>query len=62
MSVIRSIPSRSERISANGEVVQLRVLMQDTDDFASLIVDPEADRAIHGRRDETDSNVSGRGG
>jgi hypothetical protein len=62
VSIILSIPSRCERISADREVVQLRVLMQDPHDFAGLIIDPKADRAIHWRRNETDSDASRRRG
>ena len=62
MAIILSIPSRHERISADREVVQLRILMQDADDFAGLIVNPKADHAVHWRRNETDPDVSrGRG-
>jgi hypothetical protein len=40
----------------------LRILMQDADDFAGLIVNPKADHAVHWRRNETDPDVSrGRG-
>ena len=62
MSIILSIPSRHERISPDREVVQLRVLMQDAHDFARLIVDPKADRAVHWRRNETDPDASRRRG
>ena len=44
--IIFSIPSRREGISPYGEVVKLRVLMEDAHDFAGLIIDPEADRAL----------------
>ena len=59
MSIILSIPSGRERISPDRKVVQLRVLMQDAHEFAGLIVNPKADRALHWRRNETDPGTSG---
>jgi hypothetical protein len=62
VSIILSIPSRHERISPDREVIQLRVVMEDAHDFASLIVDPKADRTVHWRRNETEPDASRRRG
>ena len=60
--VILAVPLRYKSIRADGEFIELSLLVQNASEFAGLVVNPEADRAFQRWRKETDADAPGKCG
>ncbi len=56
--VILAVPLRYKSIRANGEFIELSLLVQNANEFAGLVINAEADRAFQRRRDEAEAEAS----
>ncbi len=55
--VIFAVPLRYKSICARGEFTELRLLLQDANEFAGFVIDAQADRALQWRRNEADADI-----
>src|SRR5207245_3503081 len=59
--IVFAVPGRAERVFVDREVVNLRLAVQNADEFVVGIKNPETDCSFHRRRNEPELNSSYRG-
>ena len=56
--IILSIPSGRERVAADGKLIDVRLAVQDANEFPFRVVNAEADCAVERRGQKTDPDAS----
>ena len=55
--VILAVPLRYKSIRADSEFIKLRLLLQNADEFAGLVINAETDRALQRGWNESDADA-----